>query len=177
VNFLWILLFLIIQRLAELTLAARNRRRALARGGIEYHPETYKKFIWLHCLFLLSLLLESYPWQLPLDLLTWFCLVLFGLLQLLRYWCIRSLGEQWNTRIIVIPGAPFCRRGPYRLFKHPNYLVVTLEFAVIPLLARTPLTLLMFSLANLVLLRQRIRLEEEALREHAGLGIELRGSG
>jgi len=176
VSFLWIFLFLLIQRLAELALAARNRKRALARGGIEYHPETYTKFVWLHSLFLFSLLLESYPWQLPLDLLTWSCLVLFGLLQLLRYWCIHSLGEQWNTRIIVIPGAPVCRRGPYRFLKHPNYLVVTLEMAVIPLLARTPFTLLVFSLANLVLLRQRIRLEEEALREHASLGENLRRS-
>ena len=162
-NFLWIYLLLLLQRLIELALAARNRKLALARGGIEYHPKTYKKFIWLHSLFLVSLLLESYPWQLPLDLLTWFCLALFGLLQLMRYWCIRSLGEQWNTRIIVIPGVPLSRRGPYRWFRHPNYLVVTLELAVIPLLARAPLTLLMFSLANLVLLRQRIRLEEEAL--------------
>jgi len=166
VNFLWIFLLLILQRLAELALAARNRRLALARGGVEYHPESYKKFVWLHSLFLASLLLEAYPWQLPLDLLTWCCLALFGLLQLLRYWCISSLGEQWNTRIIVIPGVPLSRRGPYRWFRHPNYLVVTLELAVIPLLARAPLTLLMFSLANPVLLRQRIRLEGEALREN-----------
>jgi len=169
VNFLWIFLLLIFQRLAELALASRNRKRAMARGGIESAPETYRKFLWLHSLFLVSLLLESYPWQLPLDALTWFCLVLFGLLQLLRYWCIRSLGEQWNTRLIVIPGSPLSRRGPYRWIRHPNYLVVTLELAVIPLLARAPMTLLMFSLANLVLLRQRIRLEEEALRESAGV--------
>lgn len=166
-NFLWIYLLLIVQRLTELALAARNRKLALARGGVEYHPETYKKFIWLHSLFLASLLLESYPWQLPLDLLTWFCLALFGLLQLFRYWCIRSLGRQWNTRIIVIPGASLSRRGPYRFLRHPNYQVVTLELAVVPLLARAPFTLVVFSLANLVLLRQRIRLEEAALREHA----------
>ena len=166
-SFLWIFLVLIIQRLAELVLASRNRRRALDRGGIEYAPETYRKFVWLHSLFLVSLLLESYPWQLPLDELTWSCLILFGLLQLLRYWCIRSLGEQWNTRIIVIPSSPLSRRGPYRWFRHPNYLVVTLELAVIPLLARAPLTLLVFSIVNLVLLRERIRLEEKALRVHA----------
>jgi len=167
VNFLWVFLFLLVQRCAELVYAARTRRRALARGGVEHAPETYRKFVWLHSLFLASLLLESYPWRLPLDTLTWFCLITFALLQLLRYWCIRSLGEQWNTRIIVVPGASLSRRGPYRFLRHPNYLVVTLELAVIPLLARAPITLLVFSLANLVLLRQRIRLEETALREHA----------
>jgi methyltransferase len=165
VNFLWVFLLLLIQRCAELGYAARNRRRALARGGIEYAPETYRFFVWLHTLFLASLLLESYPWRLPLDALTWFCLILFGLLQFVRYWCIRSLGEQWNTRIIVIPGASLSCRGPYRWLRHPNYLVVTLELAVIPLLAGAPLTLILFSLANLVLLRQRIQLEEVALRE------------
>lgn len=165
-NFLWIYLWLLLQRGAELVLAARNRRRALARGGIEFAPQTYRWFVWLHTLFLVSLLVESYPWQLPFDRLTWACLSLFGLLQLLRYWCIGSLDEQWNTRIIVIPGTQLSRRGPYRWLRHPNYLVVTLELAVIPLLARAPLTLLVFSLANLVLLRQRIRLEEAALREH-----------
>jgi methyltransferase len=166
VNFLWMFLLLLVQRLAELLLAARNRKLALARGGIEYHPETYRYFILLHVLFLVSLLVESYPWRLPLDPLTWFCLVMFGLLQLLRYWCIQSLGERWNTRIIVTPGVPVSRRGPYRWFRHPNYLVVTLELAIIPLLARAPLTLLVFSLANLALLRQRIKLEEEALKTH-----------
>jgi len=171
-NFLWIFLLLIIQRLAELALAARNRKRALARGGIESAPETYNRFVWLHGLFLASLLLESYPWRLPLDALSWFCLSAFGLLQLLRYWCISSLGEQWNTRIIVIPGAPLSRRGPYRFMRHPNYLVVTLELAVIPLLARAPFTLIVFSFANLVLLRQRIRLEEEALQEDVLLSEE-----
>lgn len=174
-NFLWIFLVLIIQRLAELVLAARNRKRALARGGIEFAPETYQKFVWLHSLFLVSLLVESYPWQLPLDVLTWSCLALFGLLQLLRYWCIHSLGEQWNTRILVIPGALLSRRGPYRWFRHPNYLVVTLELAVIPLLARAPFTLMVFSLANLILLRQRIRLEEKALRVSADFVERMEG--
>lgn len=162
----WLLVFLVVERLFELWLAARNRKLLLARGGREFYPESYRSILRVHLLFYLCLLLESYPWQIPLDLLTWFGLGVFLLLQVLRYWCVISLGEFWNTRILLIPGATISRRGPYRFLRHPNYLVVTLEFAVIPLLARAPLTLLIFSIANLLLLRQRIALEERALREH-----------
>jgi methyltransferase len=162
----WLFAFLAGQRLLELRLAARNRIRLLARGGKEFYPASYRSIFCLHLLFYSSLILESFPWRVPLDLLTWLTLSVLILLQLLRYWCIASLGEFWNTRIILLPGAPVIRRGPYRFFRHPNYLVVILEFIFIPLLARSPLTLLIFSVANLLLLRQRIKLEEQVLAEH-----------
>jgi methyltransferase len=162
----WIFAFYFAERLFELWLAARNRRILLARGGREFYPETFRSLVWLHSLFFAALLLESYPWLVPLDRLTLFCLAGLALLMGLRYWCILTLGVHWNARILVLPGAPAVRRGPYRLLKHPNYLAVTLEFALLPLLMRAPLTLVVFSLANLAVLRQRIALEEQALREH-----------
>ncbi len=162
----WLFAILAEQRLVELRLAARNRARLLARGGREFYPESYRNIFCLHLLFYLALLLESYPWRIPFDLLTWLTLAVLVLLQLLRYWCIVSLGDFWNTRIILLPGGQVVRKGPYRFLRHPNYLVVILEFFCIPLLARAPLTLLIFSLVNLVLLRQRIRLEERALAAH-----------
>ena len=128
-------------------------------------PETYRTIVVLHTLFFVALLAESFPWRVPLDPPTLFGLAALALLMLLRYWCIASLGVFWNTRILVLPGAAAVRRGPYRLLKHPNYLVVTLEFALLPLLCRAPFTLVVFSLANLAVLRRRIRLEERALRE------------
>lgn len=161
----WIFAFYGAERGFELWLAARNRRLILARGGRECFPETYRTVIWLHALFFAALLAESFPWQVPLDPLTFGCLTLLAVLMLLRYWCIATLGVHWNTRILVLPGAPAVRKGPYRLLKHPNYLVVTLEFALLPLLCRAPLTLFVFSLANLAILRRRIALEEQALRE------------
>jgi methyltransferase len=161
----WIFAFYLAERGLELLIARRNRRRLLARGGVEVHPETYRAIVWLHSLFFVALLIESRPWTVPFDALTLFCLVALALLQVLRYACIAALGEFWNTRIIVLPGANPVRRGPYRLLKHPNYLVVTLEFALIPLLMRAPFTLLVFSLLNLAVLRRRIALEEQALAE------------
>jgi methyltransferase len=166
----WVFGFYFLERLFELRLAARNRRTLLARGGREYFPETYRELVLLHTLFFAALLGESWPWRVTLDPLTLFCLAALALLMGLRYWCILSLGVCWNTRILVLPGAAAVRRGPYRLLKHPNYLVVTLEFALLPLLMRAPFTLVVFSLANLAVLRRRIRLEERALREETDWG-------
>lgn len=162
----WVFVLLFVERLFELRLAAKNRQILLLRGGQEFFPESYRTIVQMHLLFLACLILESYPWLVPVDGLTLFCLVGFLLLQLARYWCVCSLKEYWNTRIILVPGAKVIRRGPYRFMRHPNYLVVTLEFAILPLLARAPVTLLVFSIANLVVLRRRIILEEQALREH-----------
>jgi len=161
----WVFAFYALERLCELRLAARNRRVIITRGGREFFAETYRELVLLHTLFFAALLAESYPWRVPLDLLTLFCLAALALLMALRYWCIASLGAHWNTRIVVLPGAAAVRRGPYRFLRHPNYLVVVLEFALLPLLCRALVTLIVFSLANLLVLRRRIGFEERALGE------------
>jgi methyltransferase len=170
VSLWWVFAFYCAERLFEIWLAARHRKILLARGGREFFPGTFKELVLLHTLFFAALLVESYPWRVPLDHLTLFCLAALALLMGLRYWCILSLGVFWNTRILVLPGAAAVRRGPYRLLKHPNYLIVTLEFALLPLLTRAPFTLVVFSLANLAILRRRIRFEELALQEETDWG-------
>ena len=160
----WVPPALVAQRLLELRLSARNRRRLLSRGGKEVRPETYRTMVALHTLFLVSLTLESYPWRVPMDTRTAGCLAALAAVTFLRYWAIASLGQYWNTRVVVVPGARVARSGPYRFLRHPNYLVIVLEFLILPLLMRAPATLVLFSLANLAVLRQRIRIEEEALR-------------
>jgi methyltransferase len=161
----WVVPAVSVQRLLELALSRRNRLRMLSRGGKEARPETYRTMVALHALFLLSLAWESYPWRIPLDARTLGCLGGLAAVTALRYWAIASLGEYWNTHVIVVPGMQVVRKGPYRYFRHPNYLVIALEFLLLPLLMRAPATLVLFSLANLAALRQRIRIEEEALRE------------
>ncbi len=160
----WVVPAVCAQRLLELRLSHRNRRRLLARGGTESRPDTYRAMVALHALFLAALAWESHPWRIPLDGRTAACLAAFAAVTALRYWTIASLGEYWTTRVIVVPGARAVRRGPYRFLRHPNYLVIVLEFLILPLLMRAPATLVLFSLANLAVLRQRIRIEEEALR-------------
>ena len=165
ISLAWVAPALAAQRLGELWLCRRNRRRLLSRGGREVRPDTYKTMMALHVLFLASLSLESSPWRVPADARTWACLIALAAVTALRYWSIASLGEYWNTRVVVVPGTRLVRAGPYRLLRHPNYLVIVLEFLLLPLLMRAPVTLVLFSLANLAVLRQRIRIEEKALAE------------
>ena len=165
-SFLWIFGVVALQRLYELRHSRRNQRKLEAIGGREHHPESFRNVAALHGLFLTALLVESYPWRLPVDGRTVFCLAALALLSGLRYWCISALGDYWNVRIVVVPGAAAIRTGPYRYLRHPNYLAVALEFLFLPLLLRAPVTLAVFLLPGLLVLRQRIRLEEQALREN-----------
>ena len=162
---LWVFAYLVVERFFELYLSCRHCRTLAARGGREFYQETFPRMVALHTLFLLALCGESYPWHVPIDRRTIILLVLFVLLQGARYWCILTLGENWNTRIVLVPGGEVKKSGPYRFMPHPNYLVVILEFIILPLLMHAPYTLAIFFPANLLIVRQRIRLEESALRE------------
>ena len=169
-SFAWILAVLLLQRVGELALCRRNRGALIARGGKEFYPETYPAMVALHTCFFLSLAWESYPWRIPLDTRTTVCLAGLVAVTALRYASIATLGGRWTTRIVAVPGSNIVRSGPYRIFRHPNYLVIVLEFLLFPLLLRAPFTLVAFSLANVPLLRQRIRLEEKVLREITDYG-------
>jgi methyltransferase len=90
-------------------------------------------------------------------------LVLVIAAQALRWWCIATLGGQWSTRVVVVPGLPLVTSGPYRLMRHPNYLAVVVEGFALPLVHSAWLTAAVFSACNLALLRVRVRVEERAL--------------
>jgi methyltransferase len=169
-SLLWIFAYLILERLLELHVSRKHRLALEERGGREFYPETFALMAGLHSLFLLALFWESHPWRILGTPLNGALLGFFVLLQGLRYWCIHSLGEAWNTRIVLVPGGRVQKRGPYLLLAHPNYLVVTLEFLTLPLLMHAPFTLAIFFPANLLILRQRIRLEERALRQFTDYG-------
>jgi len=155
------------QRLLELTLARRNERKARAKGAVERGREHYPFMIALHSLWLASTLVEGalrgpeLPpyWPVP--------LALFLLAQLLRYWAVFSLGESWNTKILVVPGAKPIKRGPYRYLNHPNYVVVVVEILAFPLVFGAWITALVFTVLDAVLLFVRIREENHGLAELA----------
>ena len=153
-----VLAFVTLQRLAELALSQRNTKRLLARGAHEVAHGHYPFIVTLHALWLATLwLLGPGP---PIEIVP---LILFGLLQLGRIWVIATLGERWTTRIIILPGAPLVRTGPYRLVNHPNYLIVIGEFAVLPLVFGLTMVAIVFSVLNGLLLWVRIRDENRAL--------------
>lgn len=157
------LAFLILQRVLELVLSARNAARLRARGAREFGASHYPWLVILHTLFPIALVAEVLvlgarpgAWA-PVWLAVWLAA------QVLRYAAIRALGEHWNTRVLVVPGTPLVRRGIYRWLRHPNYVAVVLELLSAPLMFGAWRTALVFSLANLILLRIRIRCEEQAL--------------
>ncbi len=151
--------FVLLQRLAELALAAANTRRLRALGAVEIDARGYPWFAALHAAWLGSLLLLLPANEAP----SWPLLALYAALQFGRIWVIASLGRRWTTRIIVLPGAPLVRAGPYRWLRHPNYAVVIAEIAVLPLAFGAATIALVFSAANLVLIARRIRIEDAAL--------------
>jgi methyltransferase len=55
------------------------------------------------------------------------------------------------------------RRGPYRYFPHPNYLLVVAELIVVPLVLDLPIVALVFSALNWLVLAIRISAEDKAL--------------
>ena len=154
-----ILFFVTAQRLAELVLARQNTARLLAKGAREYAPGHYPLIVAVHAAWLATLfwLAPGRPIHVPL-------LILFALLQLGRVWVLRTLGPRWTTRIIVLPGAPLVTRGSFRFVRHPNYLVVIGEIAVLPLVFGLWQVAVIFSVLNALVLWVRIRAETDALQ-------------
>ncbi|MBV8493125.1 MAG: hypothetical protein JO162_06570 [Alphaproteobacteria bacterium] len=154
-----VLALVALQRLGELALAARNTRKLRAAGAIELDASGYPLFVLLHAAWLGSLALFVPTSAAP----SWALLGIFAALQLGRLWVIASLGRLWTTRLIVLPGRPLARSGPYRFLNHPNYLIVIAEIAVLPLAFGALGIAAVFSAANLGLLARRVTLEERAL--------------
>jgi len=154
-----LVLLVALQRLVELAHARRNTARLLAAGGYEVAAGHYPLLILVHGAWLAALLLLV-PADAPVDG-RW--LAVFALLQLCRVWVLVSLGRRWTTRIIVCPGLPLVRRGPYRFLRHPNYAIVAAEIAVLPLAFGAWRLALAFSILNAALLAWRLRAEDRAL--------------
>jgi methyltransferase len=154
-----------LERLAELVVAKRNLSWSLARGGRESGFWHYPFMVVLHTGLLAGCLLEVWLGNRSfLPALGWPMLVLVIASQALRWWCIRTLGHQWNTRIVVVPALPRVTGGPYRLLSHPNYVAVIVEGFALPLVHTAWVTAIVFSVLNGGLLKVRIRAENVALR-------------
>lgn len=170
-NAFWIfLLFVILQRIAELAIAKRNERIVRGKGAIEFDRNGYKAIVAMHVAFFISLVLEKIFFERGLNSLWIFFATLFVLAQFLRYWAISSLGVYWNTRVLVVPNDKLVAAGPYKYLRHPNYIAVIIEIAVIPLIFSCYITAAVFTVLNLILLRRRVRIEEEAL-QRASTGL------
>ncbi|MFE8005244.1 isoprenylcysteine carboxyl methyltransferase family protein [Streptomyces sp. NPDC057418] len=159
------------ERLAELALALRNTRWSLARGGIESGRRHYPAIVALHSALLAGCLVEAWsagrpfvPWY------GWAMAAVVAAAQGLRWWCVRTLGHRWNTRVIVVPGLPPETGGPYRWLRHPNYVAVAAEGLALPLVHGAWVTAAVFTVLNAALMTVRIRCEDGALARLPGAG-------
>ena len=163
--FIIVITIVIIQRLVELIIARRNEKWMRSKGAFEIGADHYPLMVFMHVAFFISLLLEVLVFDRVLSPFWIALLTLFLIAQAARMWCLISLGKFWNTKIIILPGADVVRKGPYKFIRHPNYLIVTTELLVLPLLFSAYFTAIFFTLLNIWMLSIRIPTEEKALKE------------
>ena len=172
--FLWLVAAIAIERLVELVVSTRHARWAFANGGVESGRGHYPWMVLIHVGLLVGCVLETTVGGAePVAWLAVPMLVLVVAAQVLRWWCITTLGVRWTTRVIVVPGMPLVRTGPYRWsqqrwfgqrwFRHPNYVAVVIEGFALPLVASAWITAIAFTAANAAVLAVRIRAENAAL--------------
>ena len=159
-----LLVVLCFERLAELVLSQRHASASLSSGGIESGQGHFPVMVGLHIALLAGCWIEPIALHRTfISALGWpmFALVIGA--NLLRWWCISALGSRWSARVIVMPGQPLIRTGPYRYFNHPNYVAVIVEGAALPLMGSAWITAGTFTVLNLALLTVRVRCETRAL--------------
>jgi len=161
----WTLALVALQRLIELAHARSNTARLRRLGAVEADAGGYPLYVLLHAGWLASLAVFVPAATPPL----WSLISVFALLQLGRIWVIVSLGRYWTTRIITLPDAPLVRTGPFQYLRHPNYLLVVAEIAVLPLAFGAVAIAATFSALNLMLIARRIRIEERVLAPRRGV--------
>ncbi|RZT18456.1 alkylresorcinol O-methyltransferase [Mycobacterium sp. BK558] len=150
------------ERIAELVVSQRNLRWSRERGGVEFGAGHYPAMVVLHTALLIACLVEAAHREF-LPALGWPMLAVVLAAQALRWWCIATLGRQWNTRVVVVPGGGRVTGGPYRYLRHPNYVAVVVEGIALPLVHTAWITALVFTALNAGLLRTRITVENRAL--------------
>lgn len=155
-----LLFFVMLQRLAELIHARRNTRRLLAEGAVEIGAAHYPLLVLLHAAWLGSLWVWFFAGRVEFNPIA---AIGYLFVQIARVWVMASLGRYWTTRILMPREAPLIARGPYRFLKHPNYIVVAAEIALLPLaIGAWPLAVV-FSMLNAVIIVWRIHVEETSL--------------
>ncbi|WP_243290832.1 isoprenylcysteine carboxylmethyltransferase family protein [Bacillus sp. FJAT-47783] len=155
---------LVIQRLIELQIASINERVMKKKGAQEFGKAHYPFIVLIHILFLLSFIIEVTYFNKSISPYWYVLIPILLFAQFIRYWSIFTLGPFWNTKIIVLRNAKVKVKGPYQFIRHPNYVAVVMEIALIPLLFQAIWTAIIFTLLNGVILFIRIREEERALK-------------
>jgi methyltransferase len=153
-----------VERIFELVVSTRHANASLRRGGVETGAGHFPVMVALHFLLLVGCVVEPLALHRTfIPALGYPMIAVVVAANALRWWCIAALGPSWSARVIVIPGMPLVRSGPYRWFAHPNYVAVIIEGAALPLAGSAWITACTFTVLNAALLTVRLRCETRAL--------------
>lgn len=155
----------IVQRMGELIVAKRHSKKMFEKGAVEIDRKGYIFIVCMHSGFFIVMILEFIFLNRNLNLYWYLLAFIFVLAQALRYWAIKSLGINWNTRIIVLKGSMQITSGPYKYINHPNYIAVETELIILPLIFSCYITSLIFGVLNFFVLKRRIKIENKALKQ------------
>jgi methyltransferase len=159
-----LLVVICCERLAELVVSQRNAAASMKCGGQEFGQAHFPVMVALHAALIAACFLEPIVLHRTfIPALEWPMIALVVAANALRWWCIVTLGPQWSARVIVVPGVPLVTAGPYRWFRHPNYVAVIVEGAALPLAGSAWITACAFTALNAALLTVRVRCESRAL--------------
>jgi methyltransferase len=178
----WVLFwYCVVERLGELAVSRRNQTSMKANGFSEKESSTGVRWmIALHASWYVAMIVEvvSFHAQLPAAL-KYGAAGAFLAAQVLRFWALTTLGSFWNISVVTTDQvAPlFVSHGPYRFIRHPNYLVVIVEIATLPLVGGAVWTSSIFTLLNALVLARRIPLEESHLFRISGYRDVMGGKG
>ena len=159
--------------IAEARVSSANEQRLRARGAIEPPGDVYRLMALLYPGAFLAMGAEGI-WRAigaggglsASDEPAWAVsgLVLFIASKVLKYWAIRSLGERWTFKVLVLPGVPLVTDGPYRYVAHPNYIAVVGELVGAAMMFGAAITGPLMVIAFGLALVARLKIEQRALQ-------------
>lgn len=170
--FIVIIFAVIFQRLFELRISKSNEAYVLSQGGKIHSDNLLGAVKVLQVSWWIAAIAEVWYFDRLFSFaLASVCLSITLLGQVLRYLSMQALERCWTLPIMTLPRMSVVDRGIYRYLRHPNWLGVILEIAALPLIHGAYLTAIIFSIANALLMRQRVQTEEQALAENSNYTV------
>jgi methyltransferase len=164
IAFLILLACVGLERLVELQLSRRHQHQLANSGARKHRDPQYRWMIALHTGVLIGAAMEVTVLHRPfIAWLAFPALVLFALATVLRWWVIRTLGIHWNTEVVDSARLGVVSDGPFRWIRHPNYLGAFIEVIALPLIHAAWITAILAALGNILVLRNRLSIEERLL--------------
>nr|AQA28565.1 isoprenylcysteine carboxyl methyltransferase [Nostoc sp. UIC 10110] len=170
--FVGIIFAVILQRLFELRISKKNEAYIIERGGKKHSDNLLGTVKILQISWWIAAIAEVWYFDRPfIPALAFIALSATLAGQVLRYLSMQALERRWTLPIITLPNTPVVDKGIYSYLRHPNWLGVILEIAALPLIHGAYLTAIIFSLANALLMSQRMQTEEKALTENSNYAL------